>query len=42
LRTPRTAGIIRVAGNLLRALGCQFIEPINELGIAATLTNEAG
>ena len=28
-------------GNLLWALGCQFIEPINELGIAATLLNEA-
>ena len=23
-------------------LGCQFIEPINELGIAATLTTETG
>ena len=26
--------------NLLRALGCQFIEPIDELGIAATLLDE--
>jgi hypothetical protein len=26
--------------NLLRAFGCKFIEPIDELGIAATLLNE--
>ena len=40
IRAPRTAWIIHVVRNLLRALGCQFIEPINELGIAATLLNE--
>ena len=28
--------------NLLRAFGCQFIALIDDLGIAATLTNEAG
>ena len=42
LRTLRTARIIHVAGNLLRTFGSQFIEPIDELGIAATLTNETG
>ncbi len=26
--------------NLLGVLGCKFIEPINELGIAATIANE--
>jgi hypothetical protein len=26
--------------NLLRALGCKFIEPINELGIASTLLDQ--
>ena len=35
LRTLRTAWIIHVVCNLLRALGCKFIEPIKELGIAA-------
>jgi hypothetical protein len=40
LRTLRTARIIHVAGNLLRAFGCQFTEPIDELGIAATFLNE--
>jgi hypothetical protein len=38
----RTAWIIHIECNLLRAFGCQFIEPIDELGIAATLTNETG
>jgi hypothetical protein len=38
----RTAWIIHVVCNLLRALGSQFIEPIDELGIAATVTNETG
>ena len=33
---PRTARIIHIVRKLLRALGCQFIEPIDELGIAAT------
>jgi hypothetical protein len=42
LRTFRTARIIHVAGNLLRAFGCKFIQPINELGIAAAVTNETG
>ncbi|MGA7516716.1 MAG: hypothetical protein WBW28_07100, partial [Pseudolabrys sp.] len=37
----RTAWIIHVAGNLLRAFGCKFTEPINERGIAATFLNEA-
>ena len=32
--------IIHIVRNLLRALGCKLIEPINELGIAATLLNE--
>jgi hypothetical protein len=40
LRTLRTARIIHVAGNLLRALGCQFTEPIDDLAITATLLNE--
>jgi hypothetical protein len=31
----RTARIIHIAGNLLRAFDGEFIEPINELGIAA-------
>ena len=39
---PRTAWIIHVVCNLLRALGCQFIEPIDDLAIAATVTNETG
>ena len=39
---PRTAWIIHVVRNLLRALGCQFIEPIDHLAIAATLIDEAG
>ena len=37
---PSTARIIHVAGNLLQALGCKFIEPINELCITATLLDE--
>ena len=37
---PRTAWIIHIVRNLLRALGCQFIEPIDELGIAATFLDE--
>ena len=37
---PRTAWIIHIVRNLLRALGCQFIEPINELGVAATFFDE--
>jgi len=40
LRTLRAAGIISYCGNLFRALGCQFIEPINDLGIAAALIDE--
>jgi hypothetical protein len=39
-RAPRRAWIVHVARNLLRALGCKFIEPIDDLGIAATLLNE--
>ena len=39
---PRTTWIIHVVRNLLRALGCKFIEPVNELGIAATLNDETG
>ena len=34
---PRTARIIHFACNLLRAFGGQFIEPIDDLAIAATL-----
>ena len=40
MRTLRTATIIHVAGNLLWALGCKFIEPIGELCITATLLDE--
>jgi len=40
LRAPCTARIIHIVCNLLRALGCQFIEPIEDLGIAAPLINE--
>ncbi|MGA8558066.1 MAG: hypothetical protein WB685_01400, partial [Pseudolabrys sp.] len=29
-----------VVRNLLRALGCKFIEPINEHGVPATLLDE--
>jgi hypothetical protein len=35
LRTLRTTWIVHVVRNLLRALDCKFVEPINELGIAA-------
>jgi hypothetical protein len=42
LRTVRAARIIHDVCNLLRALGGQFIEPIDELCITATLLNEAG
>jgi hypothetical protein len=38
----RTARIIHIERNLLWTLGCKFIEPFDELGIAATITNEAG
>ena len=41
IRTPHTAGVVHVVGNPLWTLGSQFIEPIDELCIAATLTNEA-
>ena len=37
---PRTASIVHVVCSLLRTLGRQFIEPINELGITAALLNE--
>ena len=40
LWTLRTAWIIHVAGNLLRAFGCQFSEPIDDLAITATLLDE--
>ena len=40
LRTLRTARIVHVVRNLLRALGCKFIEPINEHGVPATLLDE--
>ena len=40
IRAPRTACISHVAGKLLRTLGCQFIEPIDHLGITAALLNE--
>ena len=39
---PGTAWVIHVVRNLLWALGSQFIEPINDLGIPATITSEAG
>jgi hypothetical protein len=38
---PRTAWVIHVTSNLLRAGGCEFIKPIDELGIAATVLDEA-
>jgi hypothetical protein len=37
-----TAWIIHIVLNLLPALGCKLVEPINELYIATTPTNEAG
>ena len=37
---PGIAWIIHFVRNLLRALGRKFIEPINELGVAATLLNQ--
>ena len=37
----RTAPITHVAGQSSGAFGGKLIEPINELGIAATLLNEA-
>ncbi|MGB9211228.1 MAG: hypothetical protein WCB78_24430, partial [Pseudolabrys sp.] len=40
LRTLRTTWIVHVVCNLLWTLGCQFIEPINELCITATLLDE--
>jgi hypothetical protein len=40
LRFSESQPVIHVAGNLLWALGCKFIEPINELGITTTLLNE--
>jgi hypothetical protein len=42
LLTLRTAGVIHVAGNLLRAFGGKPIEPINHFSIAATRIDEAG
>jgi hypothetical protein len=38
---PRPAWVIHAAGNLLRAFGCQFIQPIDQLGIPATFLKEA-
>jgi hypothetical protein len=40
LRTLRTASIIHIVRNLLRALGCKLSEPISEFCIAATLLDE--
>jgi hypothetical protein len=37
----RTARIVHVVRNVLWAVGCKFIEPIDHLGIAATLIDEA-
>jgi hypothetical protein len=42
LRALRTARVIHVAGNLLRAFGGQFIEPIDDLGAPAPLIDETG
>ena len=36
----RTARIIHIVRNLIRAFGCQFIEPIDDLAITATVSNE--
>jgi hypothetical protein len=41
LRAPRTARIVHVVRNLFWAVGCKFIEPINHLGVTATLIDEA-
>jgi len=40
LRFSESQPVIYVAGNLLWALSCKFIEAIDELGIAATFLNE--
>ena len=37
----RAAWIVHVVCNVLWAVGCKFIEPIDHLGIAAPLINEA-
>jgi hypothetical protein len=42
LRALRTARIIHVVCNLLRTVGGDLIKPLDELCIAATLTNETG
>ena len=41
LWAPRTAWIIRISRNLLWALGGKLIEPIDHLGVTATLIDEA-
>ena len=38
--TLRPARIVHIARNLLRALGCEFIEPIDELGTPPTFHDE--
>ncbi|MGC2688135.1 MAG: hypothetical protein WA375_11160, partial [Pseudolabrys sp.] len=40
LRFSKSQPVIHVAGNLLWALGCKLIEPIDRLCIAATLLND--
>jgi hypothetical protein len=42
IRTPGRALIVHATGFFLWAIGSQFIEPIDEFGIAATTINEAG
>jgi hypothetical protein len=41
LRALRTARIVDVVRNVLWAVDCKFIEPIDHLGITATLIDEA-
>ena len=38
--TPRTAWIVHVVCNLLGAVGGDFTEPVDQLGIAATLLDQ--
>ena len=40
IRAPRTAWVIHVVRNLLWAVGCDFIEPVDQLGIAASVVNQ--
>jgi len=41
IRTPRPAWIIHIVGNLLRAVGCEFIQPIDDFAVAASLFDQA-